>query len=173
MKHVAIKVGRVAYNKENSRLFKSRRASGRWLVCPSVQKVISAALPWRCESLARYQNVPWSLVTRHGISAVLRTLARFPYGYSTCRELPRYGILIFEEYLNSFPHSVCYSLLTLSRKGVKWKGGKAWSSSHDFTVLFRFSLLLSLPRNPVSLTPEEKKPIGRTDQLNAYWCAPS
>lgn len=98
------------------------------MVCPSVQKVISAALPWRCESLARYQNVPWSLVTRHGISAVLRTLARFPYGYSTCRELPRYGILIFEEYLNSFPHSVCYSLLTLPRKGVKWKGGKAWSA---------------------------------------------
>jgi len=47
IKLLAVKVGRVAYNKENSRLSKSRRTSGRWLVYPSVQKVISAAVAIR------------------------------------------------------------------------------------------------------------------------------
>lgn len=63
-------------------------------------------------------------------------------------------------------------------KGVEWEGGKVRSrSSHVSTALFRSGFppasLSSLLRNTVSLTRKEKKPIGRTDQLNAYWCAPS
>lgn len=74
--------------------------------------------PWLQRSLDRYQNVPKSVVEAGGISVVAESSARFPYGYSTYRELPRYGILIFEEYLNSFPHSACFLFppCSLSRK---------------------------------------------------------
>lgn len=138
----------------------------------SAQKVISAASPWQCESLVRYQNVPWSLVTPQNLCRTPDFGSIPSYGYSACRELPRYGILIFEEYLNSFPHSVCYSLLTLPGKGVKWKGGKARSvpatSSRRFFDLTSSSHCHGIPSLSLSLTSEEKKPIGRTDQLNAY-----
>lgn len=122
--------------------------------------------PWLQRSLDRYQNVPKSVVEPGGISVVAESSARFPYGYSTYRELPRYGILIFEEYLNSFPHSACFLFpsSSLSRKKGVGRGRRTFVP--PCVTLFPLpsvlpSFLLSFHSFLVPVALKEKKPIGR------------
>lgn len=92
------------------KLATSQKSWHKWTLIgsPSVRKVASISWAVTTEEPRQIPKRTQECRRARGILVVSETSARFPYGYSTYRELPRYGILIFKEYLNSFPHSACF-----------------------------------------------------------------